>query len=142
MAVVGLGLGMIMQVVVLAAQNCSPVEHMGTATSTATFFRSIGGSIGVSVLGTVFASRLHAELATRIPETKPGAVAFDAEEASPERIRMLEPATRSVFEHAFAAALHHVFLYGAAITCVAFLLALVLREVPLRDRHLPSPVAE
>ena len=67
MLVLGLGLGMVMQVLVLAAQNAVPYEYLGVATSGSTLFRSIGGSIGVSVFGAIFANQLAANLAASLP---------------------------------------------------------------------------
>ena len=67
MVVLGLGLGMVMQVLVLAVQNAVPYELLGVATSGSTLFRQIGGSIGVSIFGAIFANRLAAELAERLP---------------------------------------------------------------------------
>ena len=65
--VLGLGLGMVMQVLVLAVQNAVDRSVMGVATSGSTMFRQVGGSIGVSLFGAIFASRLHAQLAARLP---------------------------------------------------------------------------
>src|SRR6185312_1769492 len=67
MLVLGLGLGMVMQVLVLAAQNAVPFEMLGVATSGSTLFRQVGGSIGVSLFGAIFANRLATELAARLP---------------------------------------------------------------------------
>src|SRR5262249_58196277 len=67
MLVLGLGLGMVMQVLVLAAQNAVSFELLGVATSGSTLFRQIGGSIGVSIFGAIFANRLASELADRLP---------------------------------------------------------------------------
>jgi EmrB/QacA subfamily drug resistance transporter len=124
--VLGLGLGMVMQVLVLAVQNAVDPSQMGVATSGSTLFRQIGGSIGVALFGTIFASRLHAELASHLP---PGAKAPDA--TSPAAIAQLPPAARSAFEEAFAVALHPVFLTAAAVSLLAFALTWLLREVPL-----------
>ena len=66
-AIVGLGLGMVMQVLVLAVQNSVPFEVMGVATSGSTLFRQVGGSIGVSLFGAVFAARERTELTKRLP---------------------------------------------------------------------------
>ena len=67
MLVLGLGLGIVMQVLVLAAQNAVPYEMLGVATSGSTLFRQIGGAIGVSLFGAIFANRLGVELAERLP---------------------------------------------------------------------------
>jgi predicted MFS family arabinose efflux permease len=64
MLVVGVGIGLVMQVLVLVVQNDAPVREVGVATSTATFFRSMGGSLGVALFGAIFASRLAGQLAS------------------------------------------------------------------------------
>jgi len=126
--VLGLGLGMVMQVLVLAVQNAVDPRNMGVATSGSTLFRQIGGSIGVSIFGTIFANRLAAELATRLPANArlPGA-------SNPAGIRALPPTLRSAFEQAFAAALHPVFLTAAGVALVAFALAWLIPDLRLRD---------
>ena len=126
--VLGLGLGMVMQVLVLAVQNAVDRSMMGVATSGSTLFRQIGGSIGVALFGTIFANRLHIELATRLP---PNAQVPKA--TSPQIIHNLPPAVRTAFQDAFAAALHPVFLTGAGLSLIAFALTWLLREVPLRE---------
>ena len=69
MVVLGLGLGMVMQVLVLAVQNSVDYQYLGVATSGSTLFRQIGGSIGVSAFGAIFSSNLASELATRVPHS-------------------------------------------------------------------------
>ena len=125
--VLGLGLGMVMQVLVLAAQNAVDYRQIGVATSGSTLFRQIGGSIGVALFGTIFANRLHVELASRLP-----ADVRDPEDRQPGHVRHLPPALRQAFEDSFAAALHPVFVVAAAVSMLAFALAWLLREVPLR----------
>jgi len=127
-AVLGLGLGMVMQVLVLAVQNAVDPRNMGVATSGSTLFRQIGGSIGVSLFGTIFANRLHAELTSRLPTN-----AHLPAAENPAGIRALSPPLRSAFEQAFAAALHPVFLTAAGVALVAFALAWLIPNLPLRD---------
>ena len=67
MLVIGVGIGTVMPVLVLVAQNAASPRNMGAATSTATFFRSIGGSAGVAVFGAIFAARLGTEIARLVP---------------------------------------------------------------------------
>ncbi len=67
MLILGLGLGMVMQVLVLAAQNAVPYRLLGVATSGSTLFRQVGGSIGVSLFGAIFSNRLADELSSRLP---------------------------------------------------------------------------
>jgi EmrB/QacA subfamily drug resistance transporter len=129
MLILGLGLGMVMQVLVLAAQNAVDYRLLGVATSGATLFRQVGGSIGVSTFGAIFTNRLGRELAQRLP---PGAHA--PAHASPALVRHLPPAIHALYVAAVAAALHPVFLTAAAIMVVAFALAWRLQDVPLRER--------
>ena len=135
MLVVGLGIGLVMQVLVLAVQNDAPARNIGVATSTATFFRSMGGSLGVALFGAIFASRLSGELAGI-----PGASGLSGgANISPDQVHALPPAVRHDFLLAFVDSLQPVFLVGAAITAVAFVLAWLLREVPLRKTtHAPT----
>ena len=126
--VLGLGLGMVMQVLVLAVQNAVDSRNMGVATSGSTLFRQIGGSIGVSIFGAIFASRLTAELASRLPAGANAPRATD-----PDATRSLPPSVWSVFEQAFAAALHPVFLTAAGVAVVAFALAWLIPDLRLRD---------
>ena len=69
MFVLGVGLGLVMQVLILAVQNAVPYAQLGVATSAATLFRSIGGSLGTAILGAIFANRLTDELAAALPST-------------------------------------------------------------------------
>jgi hypothetical protein len=134
LVVLGLGMGMVMQVLVLAAQNAVPYESLGVATSATTLFRSIGGSIGVSLFGAVFAGELTARLAGLLP----GGAAVSIETA-PGAIRALPSATRALYLEAFTASLHPVFLHAAMIGAVAFALTWFLQEVPLRGSAPPAP---
>ncbi|HET7556087.1 MAG TPA: MDR family MFS transporter, partial [Gaiellaceae bacterium] len=127
MLVVGLGLGMVMQVLVLAAQNAVDYRLLGVATSGSTLFRQIGGSVGVSLFGAIFANRLAHELSAFLPR---GARLPTA--ANPAAVKQLPPAVHAPYVAAFAAALHPVFVAASGIMLVAFLLTWLLPEVPLR----------
>jgi EmrB/QacA subfamily drug resistance transporter len=137
LVVLGLGLGMTMQVLVLVAQNAVDYRHLGVATSGSTLFRQIGGSIGVSVFGAIFANRLGNELASRLPHGF-----HPPKAANPEVVKHLPAAVHGPYVDAFAAALHPVFLAAAGIAFVAFLLAWMLREVPLREQTRFDAAAE
>jgi EmrB/QacA subfamily drug resistance transporter len=137
MLVLGFGLGMTMQVLVLAAQNAVPYELLGVATSGSTLFRQVGGSIGVSVFGAIFANRLATNLAAALP---PGAHAPAA--ANPAAVRDLPEAVHALYVGAFAASLRPVFAAAAAISLLAFALTWLLREVPLRKSVEADGVAE
>jgi EmrB/QacA subfamily drug resistance transporter len=129
MLVLGLGLGMVMQVLVLAVQNAVPYEQLGVATSGATLFRSIGGSLGTAVLGAVFTNRLTDALAAATPggSGTPNVGALD-----PSALGRLPPPVRDAFLTAFTDALDLVFLVAACVMVVAFLLTWLLEERPLR----------
>ncbi len=127
MVILGLGLGMVMQVLVLAAQNAVEYRMLGVATSGSTLFRQVGGSIGVSAFGAIFANRFGTELAARLP---PGA--HIPTSANPAVVRHLPPAIRTPYIDALAAALQPVFVTATGIAFLAFLLTWLLREVPLR----------
>jgi EmrB/QacA subfamily drug resistance transporter len=128
MVLLGLGLGMVMQVLVLAVQNAVEYRYLGVATSGSTLFRQIGGSIGVAAFGAIFANRLANELASRLP---PGVHVPTV--ANPAVIRGLPPAIHESFVNAFAVSLTPVFLAASGIAVVGFLLTWWLREVPLRE---------
>ncbi|MFD7708135.1 DHA2 family efflux MFS transporter permease subunit [Streptomyces sp. NPDC059786] len=131
--VFGLGLGLVMQVLVLIVQNAVPYEDLGVATSGATFFRSIGASFGVAVFGTVFASRLGDKLTDALSGRRlPAGLDAAALKADPHVIAGLPPALRAPVLHAYAAAITDVFLYAAPVALAGFVLAWFLREDRLR----------
>jgi EmrB/QacA subfamily drug resistance transporter len=124
MAVLGIGLGLTMQVLVLATQNSVRVADLGVATSSVNFFRSVGGSLGVALFGAIFNSRLAAELAN-------GGVA-GPETVTPEAIGALPPAAHATVVDGFANALTTVFLIAVPVILVGFVISLRLKEIPLR----------
>jgi DNA-binding MarR family transcriptional regulator len=129
----GLSLGMILQVLVIAVQNSADYADLGAATSGATFFRSIGGSFGVAIFGSVFASRLTAGLARALTgvHLPPGISAASAQ-ANPALLARLPASVRGGVLHAYSSAIDRVFLYAVPVALAAFALSWFLREVPLR----------
>jgi EmrB/QacA subfamily drug resistance transporter len=136
MLVVGVGIGLVMQVLVLVVQNDVRPQEIGVATSTATFFRSVGGSFGVAVFGTIFATRLAHQLA-RLPHNVTARLGSGVH-LNPAQAKRLPPAVHADFLQAFAHALHGVFLYGMAMSAIPFVLAWLLKEVPLRTTLAPA----
>ncbi|MEY2516100.1 MAG: hypothetical protein QOJ89_3458, partial [bacterium] len=130
MLVVGVGIGLVMQVLVLVVQNDAPARDVGVATATATFFRSMGGSLGVALLGAIFASRLAHGLAA-LPDNVTSRLSGGVN-VSPAQVHALSPAVRHDFLLVFVNALQPVFLVGAGLTAVTFGLSWLLKEVPLR----------
>jgi EmrB/QacA subfamily drug resistance transporter len=131
MVVLGLGLGLVMQVLVLAAQNAVNHRDLGLATSGTTLFRSIGGTIGVSLFGAIFTANLADNLQGAFPA---GANLPSA--SAPAAIQGLSSTAHILYVEAFTAALHPVFLRAAMIAAFGFALTWFLREVPLRG---PAP---
>ena len=131
MLVLGVGLGLTMQVIVLVVQNAAPRRDVGVATSTATFLRSMGGSLGVALFGAIFASRLHSELAS-LPAAAVSRLSGGVN-VDPAQVHALPTGVRHDFVSAYVDALSPVFLVGTAVAVCAFLLALLLKEVPLRE---------
>ncbi|MGY0062229.1 MDR family MFS transporter [Streptomyces sp. LZ34] len=131
--VFGFGLGLVMQVLVTIVQNSVRYQDLGVATSGNTFFRSIGGSFGVSVFGTIFANSLAPRLADVLagqrlpPGVDPGALSAD-----PRAAGLLPTALRAKVLDAYSVSITDVFLYAAPFVLIAFALAWFLREEPLR----------
>ncbi|MFJ8190582.1 DHA2 family efflux MFS transporter permease subunit [Streptomyces sp. NPDC096094] len=131
--VFGLGLGLVMQVLVLIVQNAVAYEDLGVATSGATFFRSIGASFGVAVFGTIFAGRLGDKLTDAFRGAQlPAGVSVDTLKADPRGIAALPPALRPEALSAYASAITDVFLYAAPVALLGFVLAWFLKEDRLR----------
>ncbi len=136
MAVLGFGIGLVMPVLVLAVQNSVDMRDMGAATSSTTFFRSIGGSFGVAIFGAIFSNRLGFWL----PRDLPASANLHAGQAatllhsSPAKLRSLPPAVHNGLIEAFAHSLHAVFLWAVPFAALAFFASLTLREVPLREQ--------
>ncbi|MEU3251718.1 MFS transporter [Streptomyces sp. NPDC006997] len=131
--VFGVGLGLVMQVLVLIVQNAVSYEDLGVATSGATFFRSIGASFGVAVFGTVFAGRLGDLLTDAFRGTPlPPGVSVGSLESDPRGIAALPPPLRPAALDAYATAITDVFLYAAPVALLGFVLAWFLKEDRLR----------
>jgi len=140
MFVLGVGIGGVMQVLVIAVQNAVLYEDLGVATAGATFFRSIGGSFGTAVFGAIFANQLTGNLTHYLAGTPVPAGFHSSAGASPATLAKLPAAVHSGYIHAFSASLHTVFLIAVPIAAVAFALTWLLKEVPLRKTtQAPNP---
>ncbi|HEX8855758.1 MAG TPA: MFS transporter [Thermoleophilaceae bacterium] len=128
LVILGLGLGFVMQILIVAVQNAVSYRDLGVATSGSTLFRLIGGSIGTAVFGAIFSNRLSSELAGRVP-----AAAQQQGRLSPAQLRHLPPQAHDAYIQAFTNALSDVFLVAAAVAFLGFLLALALPDQRLRD---------
>jgi EmrB/QacA subfamily drug resistance transporter len=132
MFVLGVGVGLTMQVLVIAVQNTADYSDLGVATSGVTFLRTIGSSFGVAVFGSVYAGRLNHDLgAALIAHPLPAGVDPRVTQ-SPEALHKLPAAYADPIVHAYAQSLHVVFLAGVPVALAALVLSLFLKEVPLR----------
>lgn len=129
MAVLGLGLGATMQNLVLAVQNNTAQADMGAASSVVAFFRSIGGSVGVSVLGALLAHQVSGRVMAGLADL--GIDGSHRSGAIPD-LEALPAPVRALYETAFGAATGHVFLAAVPFAVVALVCVLLIREVPLR----------
>ncbi|MEV8409664.1 MDR family MFS transporter [Streptomyces niveus] len=129
----GAGLGLVMQVLVLVAQNSVRYEDLGVATSGATFFRSIGASFGVAIFGTIFTNLLRDKLTDSLagkplpPGVSPGELASD-----PRSVGSLPGAVRSGVLQSYSTSITDVFLYAVPVVLVAFVVSWFLKEDKLR----------
>ncbi|MEU0832655.1 MFS transporter [Streptomyces sp. NPDC005969] len=137
-AVLGIGIGLIMPVLVLAVQNSVPPADLGTATSANNYFRQIGGSVGAAVFGTLFAGRLADALAVRLPS---GADLPDPESITPQLVHAMEPALRDSYIQAYADAMPRIFLYLVPVLALGLVIAFFLKEKPLVSHHSPESAA-
>jgi EmrB/QacA subfamily drug resistance transporter len=141
MLILGLGLGFTMQVLVLAVQNAVPYEMLGVATSGATLFRSMGGALGTAILGAVFSTRLGDLLADKLP-AGPASAAVEGGSANPAQLERLPAAIRASYIDSFTDSLDLVFIVAAVVMAVAFVLAWMLEERPLRKTVETAGVGE
>ena len=131
LVVLGAGIGLSMQVLVLIVQNTSNFEDLGVATSGVTFFRTIGSSFGAAIFGSLFSNFLKGRIGPALATSgvPPSAV------ASPEALHRQPHNVAAPIVAAYAESLTQVFLCAAPVALLGFVLALFLREVPLRDIH-------
>jgi len=139
---VGAGLGLSMQTIVIALQNSVDFQDMGIATSSNTFFRSLGGAFGTAIFGTIFSNRIAyylqdniATLQSTNPQSLSGfdSAKLDLITTNTSIITTLPPTIRDTVLHSFAQTFHVVFLAAAPITFIGFVLAFFLKEKPLQS---------
>jgi hypothetical protein len=136
MVVVGLGIGLVMQVLILAVQDAVAHRDLGVATSAANFFRSMGGVLGTAIFGTILSNRLAAELPRFISPDQlagiPGGAA-SLTSGSPEQLRMLPADIFVGLTEAFVNSISAVFLWAVPVAVLAFITMWFLKELPLRE---------
>jgi EmrB/QacA subfamily drug resistance transporter len=145
MALMGLGVGMMMQNLVLCTQNQVAPSDLGAASSVVTFFRSLGGAVGVSVLGSVMSTRISNYASDTIGQLSPQEQAAAAKASGSGAIPdmdLLPPGIRTWLESAYGHGIADIFLYVAPIALLAFLVTLFIKEVPLRTSGALAQAAE
>lgn len=144
MGVLGLGVGMVMQVSLLAIQNAVEHRDLGVATSSAQFFRSLGGSFGVAVFGAIMNARLLEELPLRLPAEALAAVQGEITEllSSPASIRALPLPVANGIAASLEIAIQAIFFWSVPVMVVGFVISCYLKEIPLRDTVVPTPLVE
>jgi len=133
-AVLGMGMGFLMQTTMLIAQNSVDQKDLGVSSSAATFFRSIGGSFGVSLYGAVFNHQLTAQLNARLGDVGNKLISGGGQ-VDPASLRQLPAPIRTGFLESLASAISQVFGWAIVFAVVIPVLALFIKEVPLRGRE-------
>lgn len=131
--VVGVGMGLVMQTIVLAVQNAVDPHEIGTATSANNFFREIGAAVGTALFSTIFTTRLTSNLETVFAGVPAGSGGADASGLTPAMVQALPEPFRTGVVDAFTQALAPAFWYLVPLVLVGFVLALFLKEVRLSD---------
>ncbi len=140
-AVLGLGLGLSMQMLILAAQNGSELRDMAATTSGVSFFRSLGGAVGVAAFGAILTNRLSAEMADMMRAANIPPSADTVSLGSPDQIQHLPEPIKHIILEAFTRGLETVFIVGVPIALLGFVATLLLKELPLRGSTAPPEPA-
>jgi EmrB/QacA subfamily drug resistance transporter len=133
--VLGLGMGLLMQMMSLIAQNSVELKDMGVASSARMFFQQMGGSLGVAAFGAIFAHKLTESMGNA---ASAAGTRFNSASLDPTTVTTLPPAVREVVFNGIAHAVQTVFLWVTPASVLVFLLALLIKEVPLRGRGTPD----
>jgi len=132
--VLGAGMGMTLQIMILATQNAVPIHQIGTGTAAVTFFRSLGGAFGTSLFGAVFIARLSHWIPTLVPGAAGSSIHVNSGfSMSPEQLRSFPPAVQHGILESFVRSLQTVFLVGVPLAVCLLVVTLFLKEVPLRS---------
>ncbi|MFE7753177.1 MDR family MFS transporter [Streptomyces sp. NPDC057428] len=134
MAVLGAGMGFLMQITMLVAQNSVELRDMGVASSATTLFRTLGSSFGVAIMGALFTGRVEDEMAQRGGAAATG---MSAQLDAASLAKLPDP-VREAYEYAVASGTHIAFLVGGSVAVIALVASLFVKEVPLRGTVKPQ----
>jgi EmrB/QacA subfamily drug resistance transporter len=141
MLIMGTGVGMLMQNLVLAVQNVVPARELGAASSNVAFFRTMGGAIGVSALGALLGNRIATLLPERLADVGVPASALSGGTGELPDMATIPQAIRVVIESSYADAIAETFLVAAPIALIALVAVIFLKEVPLSTRTAAEELA-
>ncbi|CAL9517626.1 MDR family MFS transporter [Streptomyces sp. enrichment culture] len=131
MAMLGAGMGFLMQITMLVAQNSVEPKDMGVASSSATLFRTLGSSFGVAIMGALFNHRVQDVMSERAGTSGPKVTETSAQ-LDAASLAKLPEAARDAYQHAVSSGIHGAFLLGAAVAAIALVASVFVKEVPLK----------
>ncbi|MFI0452180.1 MDR family MFS transporter [Actinomadura sp. 6N118] len=131
-AVLGIGLGLTLQILILAAQNAAAPADLAATTAGVSFFRNLGGAMGVAAFGAILTNRLTAELKDAMASAHVAAPASGTSLGSPDQVHALPEPFKGLVLDSFTKALESVFTVGIPIAILGFLAVILLKELPLR----------
>ncbi|MET9257990.1 MDR family MFS transporter [Streptomyces sp. NPDC048182] len=138
MAVVGLGMGCLMQITMLVAQNSVEMKDMGVASSSTTLLRTLGASFGVAIMGALFNNRVQ-DVMTERAGAMGAKVTQQSAQLDPTKLDSLPALVRDAYQHAVSSGVHSAFLLGGAVAIVGLIAALFVKEVPLKGAGPAAP---
>jgi MFS family permease len=141
MAVLGAGMGCLMQITMLVAQNSVEMKDMGVASSSTTLFRTLGSSFGVAIMGALFNHRVQDVMVERAGALG-GKMTEQSAQLDAASLAKLPVQAREAYQYAVSAGTHSAFLLGAAVAVIALVAAVFVKEVPLRGAGGPKPAEE
>ncbi len=138
MAVLGAGMGFLMQITMLVAQNSVDMKDMGVASSATTLFRTLGSSFGVAIMGALFTSRVQDQMTERVgPGVTDRSAQLDA-----ASLAKLPDTVREAYEYAVSSGTHAAFVLGSAVAAIGFVASFFVKEVPLRGAPTQAPAPQ
>ncbi|MFJ9585929.1 MDR family MFS transporter [Streptomyces acidicola] len=138
MAVLGAGMGCLMQITMLVAQNSVEMKDMGVASSSTTLFRTLGSSFGVAIMGALFNSRVQDVMAERAGDLG-SKLTEQSAQLDAASLAKLPAAAREAYQYAVTAGTHSAFVLGAGVAVLSLVAAVFVKEVPLRGAGAPKP---
>jgi EmrB/QacA subfamily drug resistance transporter len=133
MFILGIGIGLVMQVLVIAVQNAVDYSELGVATSGNNLFRTVGSAVGTAIVGAVFANQLALKLRQAFPTGSTSGGTVSASSLTPSSLDKLPPAVHTPFLHAYSGAIDAAFLVAAGVSVVAFGASWLIKALPMRD---------